>query len=268
LSQATFQYDAEVFDAESFLLKSQYYSFEGGDQFLDTCETNSLICEYLEEHHLWQAWKLVPFLFSNSDLSNEHPSRHIFNFDGNKPSESSLTFEQPSVRNSHPRETQIGPSQGSSVKFVSESQLKEDLEPFPGMVSNCSKSNIISQCTPDPKSILFSDSPAHDTFTSPPPATQTTTSRNQNDYGFLSWSSRDELFLELLKQFSEDGDVQFCCTLYLLLRDCDWVKETISEELVEEWFLAYIGSDLISVITASLRYVTVSGVEVIYEQNP
>ncbi|KAI9245706.1 WD40-repeat-containing domain protein [Phascolomyces articulosus] len=167
-----------------------------GDDVLDSCEKNSDVAFKLGRYRTAQTWKIIALLFQPGDTEDEDEEEDDEGQDGNK--EGSQHQQQSKQLSLLLQEDESSESESTS------SEEEEDEE---GTENSIEESETES-------SAVFSE-----------------------DMSQL-WSTwqHQGVVNDLMDYYTEEGDVQMCVTLYLVLRH----HIQVNADRLEDWFAAYI----------------------------
>ncbi|CAI2171753.1 15599_t:CDS:10 [Funneliformis geosporum] len=218
LQQKTGIASLPTFDHKSFSYLAENYMISSHD-IVFACEHNAKVAWDVQRFRTAQTWKMIQLLYGNLEPINKSESTH-----------EDEVIDDSLLKDSFPT--------NPSVEIKSIKDLNKDLntvtKPNETLVED-EDSLFESDGEDEENRVKESDD---DIQKSPRNSIKMTSRTVQTTYNSTlnrNWD-KEPMITQLLDYYAEQGDVQMCVTLVLVLGD----RIKISQERVEQWFFSYI----------------------------
>ncbi|CAG8447125.1 5637_t:CDS:10 [Scutellospora calospora] len=209
LQQKTGSVSLPTFDPKSFSYLAINYISSGSDIW-DMCDHNAKVAWDVQRYRTAQTWKVVQLLYGKKTLSEMNKAESNIK-DKEMP-------EEPPLKNLSSATHSKSPSEAKDNDFLKDNSnaIDKPINPDDDSTSD-PESEPPSEYEPDHYEKPYSNQIVQPEFKS------------------TSWD-KEPIMSQLLDYYAEQGDVQMCVTLILVLGD----KLKINEERVEQWFFSYV----------------------------
>ncbi|CAG8626618.1 19560_t:CDS:10, partial [Racocetra persica] len=219
LQQKTGSISLPTFDPKSFSYLAINYISSGSDIWT-MCDHNAKIAWDVQRYRTAQTWKVVQLLYGKKTPSEVNKTESNKDKEGSE--ESSLKDLSSANHSKSPSEAKDTDSLKDHNSIVDKpinpaADIDED--------SSYSDSDPPSDDDTEDKSCLKREQ-------TPAPTTNTIV---RSEFKAPSWD-KEPMMAQLLDYYAEQGDVQMCVTLILVLGD----KLKINEERAKQWFYSYV----------------------------
>ncbi|KAG0171056.1 WD repeat-containing protein 24 [Apophysomyces sp. BC1034] len=206
-----------LFDFKSFSVFAENYEITGKD-IAAACENNSTVAWKMGRYRTSQTWKIIALLFDSDDDDEE-----------GEEDENCSTSEQNRVESgarSEDEEKHVSTEHENEQNHILQdqnSQTTDDGSEDENLERKSESGSYLDKQASNPEE----DKESSDTESSTPYSEHTEL--------WASWQHRD-VVMGLLDYYTEQGDVQMCVTIYLILE----AYLHVDEYRLEDWFTAYI----------------------------
>ncbi|KAG2220306.1 hypothetical protein INT45_009939 [Circinella minor] len=197
-----------MFDFEAFSLFAEHYDILSND-VLTCCEKNSDVAFKLGRYRTAQTWKIIALLFQPGDTEDDEEEEEDEGIEETKENDKQQQAKQLSIL--------LQQEDGSSESIYTSSEGNDDDDDAGDDDDDDDDDDDSQHSTDDSEtesSVVYSEDMSH------------------------LWSTwqHQGVVDELMDYYTEEGDVQMCVTLYLVLRH----HIQVNSNRLEDWFSAYI----------------------------